>query len=93
VFRKREEEQRRKEAVQQVSVATAEKRRVALGRAEQEKLSLVNNIEDLTMNDSVVETKKLSKAERKKTKEEKQKGIWMLKVMLQLVILSVNDNN
>ena len=93
MFRKREEEQRRKEAVQQVSVATAEKRRVALGRAEQEKLSLVNNIEDLTMNDSVVETKKLSKAERKKTKEEKQKGIWMLKVMLQLVILSVNDNN
>ncbi|KAM4581149.1 inversin isoform 1-T3 [Odontesthes bonariensis] len=72
--KKREEEQRRREAVQHISSATAEKRRVAPVRAEQEKLSLVNIIEDLTMNDSVVETKKLSKGERKKSKEEKQKA-------------------
>ncbi|XP_070691442.1 inversin [Pempheris klunzingeri] len=72
--KKREEEQRRREAVQQVSVATAEKRRVPLVRPEQEKLSLVNIIEDLSINDSVVETKKSSKAERTKSKEEKHKA-------------------
>ncbi|XP_070822569.1 inversin isoform X1 [Chaetodon trifascialis] len=71
--KKREEEQRRREAVQQVSVASAEKRRVPLVRTEQEKLCLVNIIEDLTMNDSVVETKKSSKAERAKSKEERHK--------------------
>ncbi|XP_044064574.1 inversin isoform X2 [Siniperca chuatsi] len=72
--KKREEEQRRREAVQQVSVATAEKRRVPLVRTEQEKLSLVNIIKDLSMNDSVVETKKSSKAERTKSKEERHKA-------------------
>lgn len=71
MFRKREEEQRRREAVQQDS---AEKRRVPLVRAEQETISLVNIIEDLTMNDSVLETKKSSKAERPKSKVERQKG-------------------
>ncbi|XP_035529073.1 inversin [Morone saxatilis] len=71
--KKREEEQRRRGAVQQVSVATAEKRRVPLGRTEQEKTSLVNIIEDLSMNDSMVETKK-SKAERTKSKEERLKA-------------------
>lgn len=74
VFRKREEELRRREAVQQVSVAADEKRRVPLVRTEQEKLSLVNILEDLSMNDSVVETKKSSKAERTKSKEERHKG-------------------
>ncbi|XP_031155010.1 inversin isoform X1 [Sander lucioperca] len=72
--KKREEEQRRREAVRKVSVATAEKRRVPLVRTEQEKLSLVNIIEDLSMNDSVVETKKSSKAERAKSKEERLKA-------------------
>ena len=60
--------------MRKVSVATAEKRRVPLVRTEQEKLSLVNIIEDLSMNDSVVETKKSSKAERAKSKEERLKG-------------------
>ncbi|XP_049903241.1 inversin isoform X1 [Epinephelus moara] len=72
--KKREEEQRRREAVQRVSVVAAEKRRAPLVRAEQEKLSLVNIIEDLTMNDSVVETKKSSRAERTKSKEERLKA-------------------
>ncbi|XP_054477413.1 inversin isoform X2 [Anoplopoma fimbria] len=72
--KKREEEQRRRKAVQQVSVATAEKRRVPVVRTEQEKLSLVNIIEDLSMNDSVVETKKSSKDERTKSKEERLKA-------------------
>ncbi|KAG8010085.1 Inversin [Nibea albiflora] len=72
--KKREEEQRRREAVQQVSLAAAEKRRVPLVRTEPEKTSLVNIIEDLSMNDSVVETKKSSKAERAKSKEEKHKA-------------------
>ncbi|XP_074509834.1 inversin isoform X2 [Sebastes fasciatus] len=69
--KKREEEQRRREAVQQVS---AEKRRVPLMRLEQEKLSLVNIMEDLSMNDSVVETKKSSKVERAQSKEERLKA-------------------
>ncbi|KAM9723803.1 inversin isoform 1-T3 [Menidia menidia] len=72
--KKREEEQRRREAIQQISAAPAEKRRASLVRAEQEKPSLVNIIEDSTMNDSVVEARKLSKAERKKNKEDKQKA-------------------
>lgn len=54
--------------------ATAEKRRVSLVKAEQEKLSLVSIIEDLSMNDSLMETKKSSKAERSKSKEERHKG-------------------
>lgn len=57
--------------MQQVS---AEKRRVSLVRAEQETISLVNIIEDLTMNDSAAETKKASKAERTKSKVERYKG-------------------
>lgn len=43
-------------------------------RAEQETISLVNIIEDLTMNDSAAETKKASKAERTKSKVERYKG-------------------
>lgn len=71
MFRKREEEQRRREAVQQIS---PDKRRVAVVRAEQEKISLVNMIEGLSLNESVVETKKPSKAERTKCKEDRHKG-------------------
>lgn len=76
MFRKREEEQRRREAVQQ---DPAETRRVPLVRAEQETVSLVNIIEDLTMNDSVLETKKSSKAECPKSKVERQKGTNVLR--------------
>ncbi|KAM9310006.1 inversin [Pholidichthys leucotaenia] len=73
--KKREEEQRRREAVQRVSVAPAEKRKVFLVRREEEKqLSLVNVIENLSMNDSLEETKKFSKAEHMKSKEEKYKA-------------------
>ncbi|XP_034409004.1 inversin isoform X2 [Cyclopterus lumpus] len=72
--KKRGEEQRRRKAVQQVSLATAEKRRVPVVRTEQEKLSLGNIIEDLSLNDSVGETKKSSKAERAKSKEERLKA-------------------
>lgn len=74
VLRKREEEQRRREAVQKVSVASAEKRRLASVRAEQDK-SLVNIIEDLSINDSVAETKKSSKEERHKGRS-MQKCAW-----------------
>lgn len=68
VFRKREEEQRRREAVHQVSVNVADKQRVSVARAEQEKLALMN------INDSLVETRKSSNDERTKTKEERHKG-------------------
>lgn len=71
MFRKREQEQRRREAEQQ---ASAEKWRAPLVRAEQETSSLVNIVEVLTMKDSVVEAKKSSKAERTKSKVERQKG-------------------
>ncbi|KAK2844540.1 hypothetical protein Q5P01_011199 [Channa striata] len=68
--KKREEEQRRREAVQQFSVSTAEKRKVSLMKSEQEKLALVNTIEDLSIND-LDEPKKASKAERTKNKEKR----------------------
>ncbi|XP_041648854.1 inversin isoform X2 [Cheilinus undulatus] len=67
--KKREEEQRRREAVQQVSATSPEKQGVPLVKTEQEKRSLVNMMEDLSMNDSVVETKKSSK-----TKEERHRA-------------------
>ena len=69
VFRKREEEQRRREQI------SAEKQRAPLERTEQEVISLVNIVGELTMNDSVVETKKSSKAEHNKSKVERHKGI------------------
>ncbi|XP_008288140.1 inversin isoform X2 [Stegastes partitus] len=74
--KKREEEHRRREAVQQVSAAAAaaEKRKVPLVRSEQEKLCLVNIMEDLSINDSLVETKKTCRAERTKSKEERHKA-------------------
>ncbi|XP_008430853.1 inversin isoform X2 [Poecilia reticulata] len=56
--KKREEEQRRRGATQHVGVDGADKRRVSLLSAEQEALSLTNIVEDLTMNDSSVDTKK-----------------------------------
>ncbi|XP_037532229.1 inversin [Nematolebias whitei] len=66
--KKREEEQRRREAVHRVSVNAADKQRVSVARAEQEKLVLMN------INDSLVETRKSSKDERTKTKEERHKA-------------------
>ncbi|KAM3614919.1 uncharacterized protein V6R79_020788 [Siganus canaliculatus] len=72
--KKREEEQRRREAVQHVSVAIAEKRRVSLVKTEQEKIALVNVIQDLSVNDSAVEIKKSCKAERAKSKAERHKA-------------------
>ncbi|XP_029928027.1 inversin [Myripristis murdjan] len=72
--KKREEEQRRREAEQQISLASAEKRKMSPAQAEQEKLSLVNIMKDLSVNDSVAEAKKSSKAERTKSKDEGHKG-------------------
>lgn len=70
--RKREEEQRRRDAVQRVSAA--EKQRPPVVTPEQETNSFVNMIEDLTMSDSVAETKMPTKAESAKSKGEKHKG-------------------
>lgn len=81
MFRKREEEQRRREAV-----STAEKWKVSLVKAEQEKLALVNIMEDLSMNDSVVETKKSAKADSTKNKEERHTGTSMWKSLKQLAL-------
>ncbi|XP_068614259.1 inversin [Brachionichthys hirsutus] len=72
--KKREEEQRRREAVQQVSMSPAEKQKVPLMKTEKERISLVNIIEDLSMNDSIVETKKSPDAEHHKIKEERHKA-------------------
>lgn len=76
VFRKREEEQRRREAGQQDAT---DKQRVPLMRTEQEMGPLVNNIGDLTMSDAAVETKKSTKDERGKSKVERHKGTCMQK--------------
>lgn len=71
VLRKREEEQRRRGAVQQIAV---DKQPVPVTRTQQKTDSLVNVIENLTVSDSAGETKKSSKAERTKTKTERLKG-------------------
>ncbi|XP_030014479.1 inversin isoform X2 [Sphaeramia orbicularis] len=71
--KKREEEQRRKEAVQKIVPASAEKQKVPLERVEVEKPSLVSIVENLTINDSMVETKKKSKMGRIKVKEDRHK--------------------
>ncbi|XP_061530836.1 inversin isoform X1 [Phycodurus eques] len=71
--KKREEELRRREAVQQISAATAEDRKLSLETAEQEKLYLVNLVADLSVKDSVVETKKPTQPERR-SKEARHKG-------------------
>uniref|UniRef100_A0A3P8UNH7 Inversin n=1 Tax=Cynoglossus semilaevis TaxID=244447 RepID=A0A3P8UNH7_CYNSE len=73
--KKREEEQRRREAVQQVMGSTTEKRKTSpVKTGDQEQLSLVNMIENLSMKDSTVEKKKSSKSECVRSKEERQKG-------------------
>ncbi|KAM9805995.1 inversin isoform X2 [Syngnathus typhle] len=71
--KKREEELRRREAVQQTSAATPNERKLSLETTEQENLSLVNLVADLSMKDSMVETKKTTKPERR-SKEERHKG-------------------
>ncbi|XP_054903757.1 inversin isoform X2 [Poeciliopsis prolifica] len=68
--KKREEEQRRRGATQHVG---ADKPRVSLLRAEQEALSLTNIVEDLTMNDSSVDTKKHAKVKEGRHKGQKIK--------------------
>lgn len=73
VFRKREEEQRRREAVQHITVD-----RLTPKRREQKTDSLVDVIENLTMKDSMVETKKPSKAEHTTNKAERPKGRHLL---------------
>ncbi|XP_051922106.1 inversin [Hippocampus zosterae] len=71
--KKREEEIRRREAVQQISVAAAKERKSSSETSEQEKFSLVNRVADLSVKDSVVETKKATKPERR-DREERHKG-------------------
>lgn len=71
IYRKREEEQRRREAVHHVTV---DGQSFTLKRTEQKTDSLVDVIENLTMKDSMVETKKSSKAEHTANKAERPKG-------------------
>lgn len=70
--RKREEEQRRRDAVQRVPVAN--KQLPPAVSPEQETNSFVTMIEDLTMSDSAAETKMPTRAEGVKSKGEKHKG-------------------
>lgn len=67
--------------MQLVSVDAAEKRRGPSVKTEQGQL--VNIIEDLSINDSVVEKKRSSKAERTRSKEERLKGT---KVFLKIIL-------
>ncbi|XP_076009832.1 inversin [Genypterus blacodes] len=71
--KKREEEQRRRGAVQQISLVSAEKRKNSVVRADQEKPGVVKVMRELSINDSVGETKKPSKAEQTKSKDERHK--------------------
>ncbi|XP_023186527.1 inversin [Xiphophorus maculatus] len=66
--KKRGEEQRRRGATQHVGADGADKPRVSLLRAEQEALSLTNIVEDLTMYDSSVNTKKHAKVKERRHK-------------------------
>ncbi|KAM4735135.1 LOW QUALITY PROTEIN: inversin [Anableps anableps] len=71
--KKREEEQRRRGATQQIGADGAVKRRVSLLRAEQEEISLMNIVEDLTMSDSSVDTKKHTKIKEGKHKAQRSR--------------------
>lgn len=77
VIRKREEEQRRREAVHHITV---ERQSFTLKRTEPKTDSLVDVIENLTMRDSLVETKKSSKAEHTTSKAERPKGRRLLQL-------------
>ncbi|XP_014851529.1 PREDICTED: inversin isoform X3 [Poecilia mexicana] len=66
--KKREEEQRRRGATQHVG---ADRQRVSLLSTEQEALSLTNIVEDLTMNDPSVDTKKHAKVKEGRHKGQK----------------------
>ncbi|KAJ0000380.1 hypothetical protein NQD34_012222 [Periophthalmus magnuspinnatus] len=77
--KKREEEQRKRDAVQRVVSTASEKRLPPLVRAESEKTeksSLVHIIEDLSLNDFAEETTKSpsDKSEHAKNREERLKG-------------------
>ncbi|XP_043973838.1 inversin isoform X1 [Gambusia affinis] len=69
--KKREEEQRRRGATQHVGADGADKPRVSLLRAEQEARSLTNIVEDLTVNDSSVDTKTHAKVKEGRHKGQK----------------------
>ncbi|XP_077432596.1 inversin isoform X3 [Vanacampus margaritifer] len=71
--KKREGELRRREAVQQISEATVKERKLSSETTERENLSLVNLVADLSVKDSVTDTKKTTKPERR-NKEERHKG-------------------
>ncbi|MED6235015.1 hypothetical protein ATANTOWER_012756 [Ataeniobius toweri] len=71
--KKREEEQRRRGAARQAPEDGADKRITSLLRAEQEELSLMNTMEDLTMNDSSVETKKHTKIKDRRHKAQRSR--------------------
>uniref|UniRef100_A0A3P9KT94 Inversin n=1 Tax=Oryzias latipes TaxID=8090 RepID=A0A3P9KT94_ORYLA len=68
--KKREEGQRKRGAVKQVPVTSS----ASTGKVQQEKLSLVKVLQDLTLNGSSEETKKRSKAQHSKNKEETHKA-------------------
>lgn len=60
--------------MQQISLVSGEKRKNSVVRADQEKPCLVKVMKDLSINDSAGETKKSSRAEQTKSKEERHRG-------------------
>lgn len=74
-LRKREEEQRRREAEQQISLARTEKQRMLLARAEQEQLSLAETMKELSVYEREAGggANTASKAEQINSKEETRK--------------------
>ncbi|KAG7282201.1 hypothetical protein CRUP_034948 [Coryphaenoides rupestris] len=74
--KEREEEQRRREAEQQISLASTEQRKTPPERVEHRRHSLANKMKGLALRDPALEPRKPSKSERLKAKEElrKQKG-------------------
>lgn len=71
--KKREEEQRKRGATLQVRADGADKRRVSLLRAEQKELSLINIMEDLTVNDSSVNIEKHTEIKEGRHKAQRSK--------------------
>ncbi|KAJ3597825.1 hypothetical protein NHX12_001342 [Muraenolepis orangiensis] len=71
--KKREEEQRRREAEHQISLASPEQRHTPPEQVEHRRHSLANKMTALTLHDPAGETRKSSKVERLKAKEELRK--------------------
>lgn len=67
-------------------VSAVEKKRPPVVTPEQETNSFVNMIEDLTMSDSVAETKMPTKAEGAKSKGEKHKGTSGQRLLLGVLV-------